>query len=354
MNPDADLYYPERKVHIIGQGLAGSVLAFLLKDAAFDVVIHDDGHLSSSSVIAAGMWNPLSFKKLHASWLAEQLIPAAFRIYQSLEKKLNTAFFHPVDLVRIFPDIRGANEWDERSVHPEIKPFAGKPQDELTQKYFHAPFGTGTVKQAGWLHTRIFLESSRSYFVDSNSLVEQKVNAAMIEQWIAQGDVVIQCTGSNLIAEAPFAWLPVLKNKGEVLTINIKDMPDVEMYNFGKFIIPVGDGVFRLGATYELNPIHLDPTETAHNELTGDLQAHLLQPFDVLKHETGYRPTVPDRKPVIGFDPQYPLAGVFNGFGSKGVLLIPFFAEMLLNHMQHGSEIHREVNYTRYTNRFRK
>lgn len=354
MNPDSDLPYREKKVHIIGQGLAGSVLAFVLKDAGFEVLVHDDGHLTSSSAVAAGMWNPLSFKKLHASWLAEQLVPAAFRIYQSLEKKLGNSFFHPVDLIRVFPDVRSANEWDERSVHPEIKPFVGQPQDDLARKYFSAPFGTGTVTKAGWLNTRLFLDSARTYLTDSKCFEMHAVNADMIGRWMSRGEVVIQCTGWNLVADAPFAWLPVLKNKGEVLTIKIANLPDPQMYNFGKFIVPIGNGVFRLGATYELNPVHLKPSDEAYHELTHDLQAHLLQPFEVVKHETGYRPTVPDRKPLIGFDPQNPLAGVFNGFGSKGVLLIPFFAEMLLSHMQNGTEIPGEVNFTRYITRFRK
>ncbi len=342
-----------KKIRIIGQGLAGTVLALQLDDLGFDVVVADDGHLSSSSVVAAGMWNPLSFKKLHASWLAEELISSSFRIYVDLEKKLNARFFFPANLIRIFPDVRSANEWDERSVHPELKQFIGNESDDDITADFNAPHGHGNVKSAGWLNTKIFLDAARSFFIKKERLIETAVNSAKFNEWIESGDIVIQCTGWKLLEGGGFDWLPVIRNKGEVLTLKIPSLNTPHMFNFGKFLIPIGEQQFRLGATYELDPKHLEPTNLAKSELISDLKSSLLHEFELLQHHTGFRPTVPDRKPLIGFSQELPHSGIFNGFGSKGVLLVPYFAEMLIQHMLTGQEILHEVSMKRYISRFR-
>ena len=343
----------KKKIRIIGQGLAGTILALLLDELGYDVVIADDGHCSSSSVVAAGMWNPVSFKKLHASWLADQLIPAAYRVYEKLEKKLDARFFFPTTLIRIFPDVRSVNEWDERSVHPELKEFMGDDLQQVVTNNFDAPFGIGTVKSAGWLNTRILLDAAKIYFGNKQRLIIAEVNANQHQEWINNGDIVIQCTGWKLLSGGGFDWLPVLKNKGELLTVKIPNLDTKHMFNFGKFIVPLGDRVYRLGATYELNPTHLEPTEEAKTEMMKDLESSLLHIFEVLHHDTGFRPTVPDRKPVIGFSAESPRSGVINGFGSKGVLLIPYFAEVLIQHLLTGQSISREVNFSRYISRFR-
>jgi glycine/D-amino acid oxidase-like deaminating enzyme len=342
-----------RKIRIVGQGLAGSVLALLLDDLGYQVVVADDGHQSSSSAVAAGMWNPLSFKKLHASWIADQLIPCAFRIYPRLQQKLGSQFFFPCDLIRIFPDVKSANEWDERSVHPEMKQFIGDDKNKIPGNDFHAPFGFGVVKNAGWLNTKVFLTAARVYFTSKKMLVEGKVDHRQIDQWLREKDIVVQCTGWKMAENAGFDWLPLVKNKGEVLTVSILDYETTDMFNFGKFLIPLGKGVFKLGATYELNPQHLEPTESAKKELLQDLKKSLAHPAVLVQHDTGYRPTVPDRKPLLGFDPDNHRSGVFTGFGSKGVMLIPFFAEMLIRHMCSGEALMKEVDISRYFSRFR-
>jgi glycine oxidase len=341
------------KIRIVGQGLAGSVLALLLDDLGYDVVVADDGHRSSSSMVAAGMWNPLSFKKLHASWIADQLMPSAFRIYPRLQQKLGSQFFFPADLIRIFPDVRSANEWDERSVHPELNQFIGEEKNKFPGNDFHTPFGFGVVKNAGWLNTKVFLTSARAYLKSKNLLVDGEVDHRQIAVWLSQNDIVIQCTGWRLPENAGFDWLPVIRNKGEVLTVSIPDLETSDMFNFGKFLIPFGEGIFKLGATYELNPQHLEPTAVAKNELLQDLNQNMTHRAVAVQHDTGYRPTVPDRKPLLGFDPDNRRSGVFNGFGSKGVMLIPFFAEMLIRHMCSGEVLMKDVDISRYFSRFR-
>jgi glycine/D-amino acid oxidase-like deaminating enzyme len=56
-----------------------------------------------------------------------------------------------------------------------------------------------------------------------------------------------------------------------------------------------------------------------------------------------------DRKPVIGLLPDNAQIGIFNGLGSKGVLLGPWFARQFADYLIGNSDyIHPEADIKRY------
>ncbi len=345
--------FENRRIHIIGQGLAGSILAYSLDQMGYDVVIIDDGRLSSSSKVAAGMWNPISFKNLHESWLAHLVLPAAEFFYRNLEKKFSIEVFHALELIRVFPDVHSANDWDQRSLHPELKAFITEKQDHDFAKEFHQPFGHGIATQAGWLHVLNTLDVIRDHFISKKKLHIQSLTSDDEKKLIADGQIVIQCTGAKIIQDAILNWIPVTPNKGQVLTIRIPDLKTQRMINFGKFIVPLGKDIYKLGATFELFPEHIHPTEQGKLELLEDFLKISKSRFEVLEHLAGYRPTVPDRIPVMGMDPENPLKGMFNGFGSKGVMMIPFFATHFIKHLTEDTPLMKEVNLIRFAKRYK-
>ncbi len=343
----------KRRIHIIGQGLAGSILGYMLDELNYDVVIIDDGRLSSSSKVAAGMWNPVSFKNLHESWLAHAVLPVAESFYHGLEKKFNVDVFHSLELIRVFPDVHSANDWDQRSLHPELKAFLTDKQDVDFANEFLQPFGHGIATQAGWLNVLDTLDIIREHFSAKNKLQIQSFTAEEEKQLLAEGQIVIQCTGSKIIQDVLLNWIPVTPNKGQVLTLRIPNLKTKRMINFGKFIVPVENDIYRLGATFELFPEHIHPTEEGKLELLNDFMKVAGFDYEVIEHLAGYRPTVPDRIPVLGMDPENPLKGIFNGFGSKGVMMIPFFASHFVKHLTQNEPLMKEVNLTRFVKRYR-
>ncbi|MGZ4042733.1 MAG: FAD-dependent oxidoreductase, partial [Bacteroidia bacterium] len=66
---------------IVGRGLAATVLAHTFKtnNLAFKVI--GSPNLSHSSLVAAGIWNPIVFKRLTSSWLAHQTVPFLINFY---------------------------------------------------------------------------------------------------------------------------------------------------------------------------------------------------------------------------------------------------------------------------------
>ena len=130
----------KKDILIIGQGIAGTSLAFSLLERGHNVQVMDDEHRTASSKVAAGMWNPASFKKLSLGWKSQEQLAIAEDFYTKTEQTLGIQFYHPMRLYRIFPDQHSANEWDEKSVQKEfsniLSPEIGAPLKDVK-----APFG---------------------------------------------------------------------------------------------------------------------------------------------------------------------------------------------------------------------
>jgi hypothetical protein len=88
---------------IVGQGLAGTILAHHFLEAAIPFEMWDSPatHFNSSQA-AGGIFNPVTGRKLEQTWLADELFPYLFDFYPRLEALLGTRFFFPMPLFRPF------------------------------------------------------------------------------------------------------------------------------------------------------------------------------------------------------------------------------------------------------------
>jgi glycine/D-amino acid oxidase-like deaminating enzyme len=340
-------------IRIVGQGLAGSVLALRLNDLGYRVHVYDNGYRTSSSRIAAGMWNPLSFVNLKRTWLVNELLPEMDKTYTRLERKLDCSFYHPMELLRIFPDAGAANLWEEKAVHPEVADFIDVCMPDDVNQHFNEPHGSGVVKGAGWLDLPKLLDATRSFFQKQQAFEERDVTSAEIINWLEHGDYVIQCTGWKPMSDSLWNDLPIHTNKGQVLTLRIEGLTEGYMSNFGKFLIPLGNGLFRSGSTYEHGALDALPSAAA-DEILEDVQKSVKHSFSVIDHKAGFRPTTIDRQPALGMHETHVRLGVLNGFGSRGVMLVPFFSNHLIEHLAHGTPVMKEVDWRRFEQRRRK
>jgi glycine/D-amino acid oxidase-like deaminating enzyme len=71
---------------------------------------------------------------------------------------------------------------------------------------------------------------------------------------------------------------------------------------------------------------------------------------EVVSHRIGIRPATRDRKPFLGKHPKEQSVYIFDGFGAKGVSLIPYYSKMMKNHLIDQNPISREVDIARYFN----
>ncbi len=100
---------------IVGQGIAGTVLAYTLLKKGNSVIIIDDPTLSQASKIAAGLYNPVVFKRLVKSWMADELVPFMDEFYLEAEQLLNTKFYFKKQIVRFFAEEQEKKLWLQKT-----------------------------------------------------------------------------------------------------------------------------------------------------------------------------------------------------------------------------------------------
>jgi glycine/D-amino acid oxidase-like deaminating enzyme len=343
---------------IVGQGLAGTVLALTLMKEGRSVMVIDDLPQSSASKIAAGLYNPVVFKRLVKSWMADDLIPFMDEFYEEAEKLLNTEFYNKKKIVKLFADENEKEFWLKKA-NEEVGKYLSKDiHANFLEGIVNAPLGASEVIHAGNLNTGLFLNSCREYFKTNDALIAEKFDYGQLQisdDHVSYKEVpaskIIFCEGYKVNENPYFEWLPFKLTKGEILTIKLSQndiIPEDKVINKGVFILPVGNNTYKVGSTYEWNELNENPSEKGREELIDKLNKVLKVPYEIVEHSAGIRPTVNDRRPILGLHTQHSVLAVFNGMGTKGVMLAPFFAQQLADFLERGIPIHDEVNIKRF------
>ncbi len=331
---------------VVGQGLAGSVLALELMNEGRSVIVIDKPELSASSKVAAGIYNPIVFKRLTQSWLADMVLPVMLDFYGDLETKFQVQLLHHVKITRLYANKDEEELWKKKAVN-ELTEFidCGSREDM-----------SGLVKQAGYLDVPEFLERSRAFFIQRNAFVEEKFDHAQV---VFEGDNIVynNITCNKIIfCEGPLyrnnPWFKDLRfkpAKGEILTIVCEDLKADTILNKDIFILPLPkENHFKVGATYDWEDLTDKPTEEGRKTLEEKLKKIIPYKFKVVKHEAGVRPSTIDRRPVIGFHSERRSLGIFNGFGTKAVMLAPYFAKHFCSFMENKTALWQEVDIKRF------
>ncbi len=347
---------------ILGQGLAGTVVAMTLLFRGHSVQIVDDGYRKSSSRIAAGLWNPIVFRMINKGWRADQFTAALASFYPKCEGVLSANFYHPMPLHRIHSSALEKESWDKKQKESDFEDYLlNPPSGQSFDGFLEPPFGKGVVNHAGYLDVNLFLESARTYFQDLGvyhpsdfSLPETapgfsdfKFNELPVAQFI-------DCRGYSAADSKWWSYLPFGLCKGEILTLKIEGLNLKELVNTGIFILPLGDDLYKVGSTFSWERMNEVPTETAKEDLLAKLKKRVTLPIEIINQEAGVRPTIKDRRPLLGVHPSVTKLSIFNGLGTKGVLLAPFLAGHFLDHLLQGAPLYPEVDIARFEKRARK
>ena len=350
----------EVDVLIVGQGLAGTLLAAALLARGARVLVVDDGHRSSATRMAAGLLNPVTGLRLTKLRQAERFIPEALQTYAGLERHWGVAFYHPKPMLRIFRSTRQRDDWCKRLQSEDYLPFLQPllAPDELPAA-LHAPYGAGLQQQTGYLDTPAFLDAGRHWLDRQGALFEGSFawsGLQLTERAVSWRGLtarrVIGCEGYRGEDNPWFGWLPFRPCKGQILTLETPDPVPDWILNQGTWLLPLGEGRVRVGATYEREAITAGPTAAAREQLLGDARA-LFQDrvrWTLASEAVGVRPGSRDRMPLVGLHPRHPQLGMCNGFGSKGVLMAPYYSRCLAAALLEGAPLPEEASLQRWWN----
>lgn len=338
---------------ICGHGIAGAVLAHTLVQQGKSVLVYDADLPYSASKAAAGMWNPVSFKNLKLTWRANEFLSEAATFYHSIEEQSGTRFFHPKEMSRLFHSTADVNEWDTRSTSESLLGHLSSDTENKLPDSVHQPFGYGVVKTTGWLNIPEFLDVSKNllgdnYKAEAFDYSKLQLNEDHILYDHVEAQKVIFCEGYRITTNPWFSYLPVEPNKGQVQTLKGSFDTSDRIFHFGKFMLPLGNNLFRFGATYEFNDPDPHPTAISSELMQRELKEVCSEEFELVDEKTGYRPTLPDRKPLLGLHPTHSQFGVFNGMGSRGVIMSPLCAKHYIHFLEGRSDLDPSMNIARY------
>lgn len=343
---------------IVGQGLAGTILTQTLFKKGCSVLVIDDAALSSASKVAAGLYNPIVFKRLVKSWLADDLLPYMDSFYPEMEKLLETKFYNHKRIFKPFSEEQEKTRWIKKTEEP-IGQYLSKIiyREDLNGIVFNT-LGISEVLHAGNLDTNIFLNAFRAFLNNNNLLIEEKfdqekllIHSNLVSYRDYSATKIIFCEGYKSLENPFFKWLPFKLTKGETLIIKLSGghvIPTEIVINKAVFILPLGNNTYKVGATYEWEDLSENPTDKGKSELIEKLTKVLKVPFEIIDHQAGVRPTVTDRRPIIGLHPVHPELAIFNGLGTKGVMLAPYFANQFADFLLCGAPFNNEVNIDRF------
>ncbi len=344
---------------IIGQGLAGSVLADKLIQRGSEVLVLDNANIYSSTLQAAGLVHPITGRRFVKSWMIDQLLDAAVPYYQQLEQRLNLSLLHHMQVWRIFKSAGEENDWLARSARRGWTPYMQHLPDRKLAFIKSDHLGVGIVDKSFILDTQLFLSAIRSEFIAlkayrQESFVYQKLHqnhGSWIYNTISCKHIIF-AEGYKAIHNPFFSYLPFLPAKGELLIIKCAELPQDKIIKADLMWIPLGEQRFWVGASYQWDYAYDLPTKKKYLELKNRLDRVLAVPYTILVHKSGIRPTVKDRRPLLGNHPHHPSMYIFNGFGTKGTSLIPFFAQQMCDYLLDDQPLLRDVSVDRFKENF--
>jgi glycine/D-amino acid oxidase-like deaminating enzyme len=345
---------------IVGQGLAGSAVAYQLIKRGKKILVIDQSHDNTSSRIAAGLFNPLTGRNLKKTWLADPIFRYLHDFYPEAERATNEKFFHSMPLYRPFFSVEEQNEWMAKSIDPAFESYVNKIYTRKTVAGVNDKFGGLLLNQCGYLESDKYVKAIRGLIEKEGIFIEHNLGQEELEvskSHVSYKDFtarkIIFCEGVSVRNSKWFSGLSIIPLKGETLTIQSSE-PLQQIINRGVYIVPAGKNKFRIGSTYNLDVLKTGVTEEAKIELTEKLNELINFTYQIVSQEWGIRPTTRDRRPIMGAYPENPSTVIFNGLGTKGVSLSPYLSANLVAWLEGETDLNKEVDVNRYKSLYSK
>ncbi|MFN3783403.1 MAG: NAD(P)/FAD-dependent oxidoreductase [Spirosomataceae bacterium] len=342
---------------IVGQGLAGSITSHKLRKLGKKIKVISNSSWPSSSQVAGGMFNPVTGKHLAKTWLADVIFPYLLTYYAEVEQELSARFLHQVPIFRPFANEKQRTQFlkimEENPVLASYLTVIETPEEY--SKQLKNKMGGLLTRQSGWIDVPCFLQAWKADLEANDALIDEtfaysdlKMTKEGVRYKTWEAKRIIFCEGFFAKDNPYFSWLPFNPVKGETLVAEVQGFPDDKMVNQGKWMIPLGNHLFRLGATYVWHELDWEPTADGRVYLSTNIERFLAADFQIVQQQAGVRPATKDRRPIIGKHPEYENMYIVNGLGTKGVSLGPWCIQEFIDYLENGKELNSEITIERH------
>ncbi|MCL6295717.1 NAD(P)/FAD-dependent oxidoreductase [Jejuia spongiicola] len=339
---------------VVGIGLAGISFCEQLKANNKTFAIFDNKS-QQSSVVAGGLYNPVVLKRFTSVWKSKEQLQKALPMYANLENELNVKLDYKIPVYRKFASLEEQNDWFAASDKPKLSEYLSTSIIKNENNAIEAPFGFGEVLQTGRIDVKCLIESYKKQLLKDKLLFNEVLNYDAIEvlkNRIQYKDIkakyIVFAEGFGVTQNPFFNDLPLVPTKGELLTIHAPDLKINFVLKAGVFLIPLKDDLYIVGATYEWGDTTNKTTDKAKEELLSKLERLIKCPFKVVNHVAGVRPTVKDRRPLVGQHATHKSMYVLNGLGTRGVMIGPYVAQQLYNFIERDTSLETDIDIKRF------
>ena len=333
---------------IVGDGYAALFFAHQLIKNNKSFYLFSEGK-KSASFVSAGIINPAVLKRFTTFWLAQEQIDSLKKTLSEIEGYTHKNYLIEKPILRVFHDEKEKELWLKKS--NEIS-FLSK--DFIKINSIKNPFGCGKVNHSARLNVRDFFTDLMNYLEQNSHLIKEKFDYNLVKTENStykniQFKNIIFAEGMAVKENPYFSEIPVEANKGHHLEVKISEKIEDDFTIKKKhFIFPLNENTYYYGGTYDREQTHHKIDDSAVEKLTNALAEFYPNDFEVTQVKFGFRPTVKDRRPIVGNHPEFKNLYVFNGLGARGILNGNYFAINLYNHLENGEEIHPEVDVKRF------
>lgn len=337
---------------IVGQGLAGSLLAQELLRRGRSVHVVDDRWKSSSSQVAAGLMTPLTGRRFTLTKEYPALFAAAS------ERLTALGVFRAFQVYRMFVDdeqrAKGLKRTECRSCQPFIERVTAA-QGELDAGLTDT-FG-GALMNGAWVDLPKLLADVRAELKRDGSLTEAafdpaeaSIDDAVVTWRHVRAGALVYCDGYKSALRGPFKYLPWQPAKGEALTLRASIESKPFILNREGWALPLGLGVWRTGTNWQWDQLDETPTGPQKEKLLRRFRGYFAQEVsvEVAAHVAGVRPCTADNHPFLGAHPTQARTYLFNGLGPRGTVWAPLMAEEMAAYLCEGTPLRPECNLSRF------
>ncbi|MBQ4912903.1 FAD-dependent oxidoreductase [Maribacter sp. MMG018] len=340
---------------VVGLGLAGTAFCEKLRKNNKTFVVFNDAS-QKSSLVAGGLSNPVILKRFTMAWKANELMPLAKKFYTGLGEELQVDLIRDQSVLRILSSIEEQNRWFEASDKNLLQDYLSPKLVRNSNDRIKAPYDFGEVLRAFRLDTGLMINSYAEFLSAQNKLRTETFEYSDLEEhsdYVSYKNIkakhIVFAEGYGLVKNPFFNYLPMQGSKGEYLIIRSTGLKESRAVKSSIFIIPLGNDLYKVGATYSNKDKNNEPSVSAKDELLRKLDAILSEEYQVEGHVAGVRPTVRDRRPLVGTHPNYVRINLLNGFGSHGIMVAPWAAEELYRHIEERKPLDPELDINRFS-----
>lgn len=341
---------PSGPVRIVGQGLAGTALAWEFERVGIEFQIIDRGHAGSASAAAAGVMNPVTGQRFVKAWRVDELLPQALEFYRDAEKRLGVSLLESLRGWRVFRNATEATRYAAKHASGELAPYDRGPiARSASDAWCIAASGAAEFGEIWRLDVTRYLAASRERWKGAGRLLEEEFElpasasgagalgplgpldapAAVIRDEVfptsSNALITILCTGAALLADPRWPALGALRAAhGEIVELRNAFVPPATMINARHWFLPLADGRVLGGASYRVDGAG-SPDDGAA-ELARAAGEVLRGAGSITAVRSGVRLVAEDKLPLAGWLDRAHSLGVCTALGSKGALFAPWLA----------------------------